>query len=210
MIWLIAVGGLLGLVYGALFCWRDASWLRSAIKTGAVALPALALSGMGLPVLALAGLWACVLGDYLLSRPSEPMLKGGIAAFALGHVLYVAAFLTVFPVGAPDGVFWLVAVVLAGLGLSTERWLAPHTGALRWVVRGYVVLILSMGVSAALPGVPREWVLAGALCFIASDLILSTLIFLGHAGRGRAYAVWALYYVAQGLIMAGFWTYPGV
>ncbi|WP_319826398.1 lysoplasmalogenase [Thalassovita sp.] len=208
MIWLIAAGLLLGLVYGAAFCWRTESWLRTAIKTGAVALPALALSLSGLPVLALAGLWACVLGDFLLSRPSEAMLKGGIAAFALGHVLYVAAFLTVFPVAAPDGLFWAVVVVLTGLGLSTERWLAPHTGALRWAVRGYVGLILSMGISAALPGVPREWVLTGALCFVASDLILSTLIFLGHAGRVRAYAVWALYYGAQGLIMAGFWTYP--
>lgn len=207
---LIAVGAVLALVYGAVYCWREESWLRSAIKTASVVLPTVALTGMGLPVLALAGLWACVLGDFLLSRPGETILKAGIGAFALGHILYILAFVTVFPLDAPDGLFWGVTVALLGLGVSTEVWLSPKTGALRPVVRGYVVLILLMGGCAALPGVPRAYLLTGALCFIGSDLILSTQLFLGKGGRVSSYAVWGLYWAAQALIMAGFWRFAGV
>ena len=162
----------------------------------------------GLPGLALAGLWACALGDFLLSRPGESILKAGIGAFALGHVLYVLAFVTVLPVGAPDLLFWGVAAALIGLGLSTERWLAPHTGgaAAGWC-GATVVLILAMGVAAALPWEGRGWVLAGALCFVASDLILSTQLFLGRSSRLGAHAIWALYWGAQALIMTGFYVF---
>jgi uncharacterized membrane protein YhhN len=207
---LILTGAVLALIYGLWFCWRAESWLRSVIKTGSVVLPAIALGQMGMPGLALAGLWACALGDFLLSRPGEAILKAGIAAFALGHVLYVLAFFTVLPVGAPDLLFWITAAGLVVLGLSTERWLSPHTGDLRGVVRGYVVLILAMGVVAALPWQGRVWVLAGALCFVASDLILATQLFLGGRSRGAAYAIWALYWGAQALIMTGFYVFAAL
>lgn len=204
---LIGSGAVLALLYGVAFCWRPESWLRSSVKTGSVVLPAAALSMLGLPWLALMGLWACALGDYLLSRPGGAVLKAGIAAFALGHICYSLAFLFILPVGAPDGLFWGVAIVLVLLGLSTERWLSPHTGELRGAVRVYVLLILGMGIAAALPGGPRLWVLAGALCFVASDLILSTQLFLGRDTRVGAYAVWGLYYGAQALIMYGFYDF---
>ena len=200
---LIGLGGMLALIYGVGFCWRGESWLRTGIKTGAMVLPALAVSMAGLPLLAVVGLWACIAGDYLLSRPGPVMLKAGIGAFALGHVFYVVSFLTLFPMRGADGVFWAVLAGLIGLGLSTEVWLSPRTGALRGAVRGYVVLILAMGVSAALSGGPRLFLLGGALCFIASDLILSTILFLGKGGRLAAFAVWGLYYAAQGLILWG-------
>lgn len=206
MIW-IAAGAGLALIYGAVFCWREVSWLRTAVKTGAVVLPAVGLVQAGLPVVAMAGLLACALGDYLLSRPGEGPLKAGIGAFAMGHILYVVAFVTVFEPGAPDALFWAVVVMLVALGASTEVWLAPQTGGLRPVVRVYVGLILSMGIAAALPGVARGYLLAGALCFVASDLILSTQIFIRPGGRGPAYAIWALYWGAQALIMAGFWRF---
>ncbi len=204
---LILTGAGLALLYGVWFCWRGESWPRSLIKTASVVLPALSLSMMGLPLLALVGLWACALGDFLLSRPGETTLKAGIGAFALGHVFYVLAFLVVWPIGAPDALFWVVGVALLLLGLSTERWLSPHTGELRAVVRGYVVLILLMGITAALPGGPRVWVLAGALSFVASDLILSTQLFLGRESRTAAHAIWALYWAAQALIMYGFYAF---
>lgn len=204
---LIILGAGLAVIYGGWFCWRDPSWLRSGIKTGAVLLPALALGQMGVPLVALAGLWACALGDYLLSRPGELPLRAGIGAFALGHILYIVAFLTVGDMGTPDLLFWIVTGALIVLGASTELWLSPHTGPLRPVVRLYVGLILGMGICAALPGLPREFMLTGALCFVASDLILSTLIFLGRTERLASYAVWALYWGAQALLMAGFWQF---
>lgn len=210
MVFLIGLGAALALVYGAAFCWKPESWLRTMIKTGSVASPAVALGQMGLPEIALAGLWACALGDLLLSRPGELALRAGIGAFALGHIFYIYAFLTLWPLGVPDPVFVIVTVGLIALGLSTERWLTPRTGALRGAVRGYVVLILMMGIAAAMPGGPRVWVLAGALCFVASDLILSTQLFLGQQGRAGSYAVWGLYWGAQALIFYGIWGFTTV
>jgi uncharacterized membrane protein YhhN len=207
MAFLMLCGAALAVVYGGWFCWRPESWRRSLVKTGSVVLPAVALGQFGLPGVALAGLWACALGDFLLSRPGETMLRAGVGAFALGHVFYVATFLFVLPVEGPDTWFWLVTLVLILLGASTEVWLSPHTGELRNIVRGYVVLILAMGVAAALPGGPRGWVLAGALCFVASDLILSRQLFLGQSSRVGAHAIWALYWGAQALIMYGVYAY---
>ena len=129
----------------------------------------------------------------------------GIGAFALGHILYVVGFVSLFDPGRPDLLFWTVTGGLIALGASTELWLSAHTGPLRPLVRIYVGLILGMGICAALPGLPREFLLTGALSFVASDLILSTLIFLGWTARWASYAVWGLYWLAQALIMAGFW-----
>jgi uncharacterized membrane protein YhhN len=209
MIILVGLGAGLALLYGAAYCWRSESWIRSLIKTGSIALPAVALSFYALPGMALAGLWACVLGDFLLSRPGQVALRAGIVAFATGHVFYIVSFLTLWPLSSPDLLFWMVALGLGALGLSTERWLTPHTGALRGAVRVYVVLILAMGISAAVPGGPRLWVLAGALCFVLSDLILSTQLFLAQRGRAGAYAVWGLYCMAQALIIFGIWEFAG-
>lgn len=206
--WGVLLGATLSTCYLLLFCWRDASWLKTVVKTGAVGLPALGLATTHIGLLPLLGLFACVLGDFLLSRPGERALQLGIVAFALGHVLYVAAFWVHF---APDLFADQLAVVLPLLllllGLSTERWLAPHTGDLRLPVRLYVVLILVMGCMAAQLPIPRFTILLGALAFILSDLMLSIQLFVtseGGYGRIAPFAVWFFYYAAQVLIIAGF------
>ncbi len=70
---------------------------------------------------------------------------------------------------------WAAGLVVL-FALSTERWLIPHTGALKWPVRVYVVLISLMGLTAlGLTGVP--FALVGALAFMASDTILAIQLF---------------------------------
>ena len=198
---LILAGGLLSALYLLRFCWAGPSWAKTAVKTGSLGFPALALWLMGWPGLFVAGLFACVAGDFLLSRPGQRALMAGIGAFALGHVLYIAAMIGQ---GGLAPAYGLPAALIL-LALSTEWWLAPHTGELRWPVRVYVVLIVAMGIAAALTG--RALFIAGALAFVASDLILSLELFdrlHGAAARVAPFAIWGLYIVAQALLAVGF------
>ena len=204
----LAIGGALSLAYLAVFCRRGSGLAKTLVKTGAVAVPALGVGLAGAPGWALAGLWACVAGDFLLSRPGEAWLRAGIGAFALGHVLYVVAFLSQFgPQFGADALAWAIPAVLIGLGLSTERWLVSHTGGLKIPVRIYVALIIAMGSLAAQQPIPRVPVLLGALCFILSDLILALELFMRSGGvfdRIAPVLTWFFYYAAQVLLFMGF------
>jgi uncharacterized membrane protein YhhN len=134
------------------------------------------------------------------------MLQGGIAAFAVGHILYVAAFVVHFAPEVAVHTLWIPALLVL-LALSTERWLQPYTGELAWPVRIYVVLIVIMGCVAAQQPIPQTTVFWGALAFILSDLILSVHIFRQMRpvfARLAAYAIWFFYYIAQVLIFYGF------
>ncbi|MCG7574182.1 lysoplasmalogenase [Phaeobacter sp. CNT1-3] len=202
----VVVGMGLSLLYLLWFCWRPASVAKTLVKTGAVALPAVGLSLVGAPTLPLLALWFCALGDLLLSRDGQGMLQGGIAAFAVGHILYVAAFVVHFAPEVAVHTLWIPALLVL-LALSTERWLQPYTGELAWPVRIYVVLIVIMGCVAAQQPIPQTTVFWGALAFILSDLILSVHIFRQMRpvfARLAAYAIWFFYYIAQVLIFYGF------
>ncbi|CUH65642.1 YhhN-like protein [Thalassovita gelatinovora] len=204
----LLIGGVLSFAYLIGFCWRGPGAIKTLVKTGAVAVPALGVSLAGAPGWALAGLWACVAGDFLLSRPGEAWLKSGIAAFALGHIFYALALGGGFdPQFGADWIGWAIPLALLLLGLSTEIWLIPHCGSLKGPVRFYVLLILGMGGIAAQLPIPRFPILAGALSFILSDLILSVMLFVlsgGWFGRLAPFLIWFFYYVAQVLLFMGF------
>lgn len=180
-------------------------WVKSWVKTGSVAALALAGPGLGVPWAITLGLALGAVGDFCLSRPGDRAFLAGMAAFAAGHLAYLAALIG-FGAGWPGG--WTILGLLA-LGASTELWLAPRTGALRWPVRAYVLVILAMALAAL--GLPpgfagRGGVLAGALAFVASDLILALEIFVLPDGRLRQIAkraLWVLYWGGQALILWG-------
>lgn len=199
--WFLA-GGALALVYLLRYCWRADSWEKTWVKTGALGLPVIGVALGGWPILFTLGLAFCVLGDFLLSRPGEGALRAGIGAFALGHILYVVAIALGFGPLVP---VWPVLAALGILALSTEVWLAPHAGALRWPVRIYVMLIVVMAGVATSTG--NRWVVCGALAFVASDLILSLELFRrpgGVLGWAAPVLIWTLYVLAQGLMIVGF------
>lgn len=183
------------------------SWPRSAIKTIPLLAFALAayLADMG-PYL-VAGLFLSALGDLGLSRDGNGPFLYGLSAFALAHLAYILHFLGVS--GAPLwDAFWtapVVAIVLVALMVSTEVWLASHTGHLQWPVRIYVVIIGAMGLAALT--LPFGWTVVGAGSFIVSDVILAINLFRmsdTHHHRLKAgYAVWAFYIAGQALILWG-------
>lgn len=202
---LLAAGAALALLYGAGFAGRPPSKVKSAVKTGSVLALALAALPAGAPGPVVAGLALGAAGDFFLSRPGTRAFLAGMAAFAAGHLAYAGAFLAAEEppfVAAP----LLPGLLLVALGLSTELWLAPRTGALRWPVRGYVAVIILMALAAlTLPG-GRGLALGGALLFLLSDLILALDLFVlagDGAKRVAARTLWACYWSGQALILAG-------
>jgi len=197
---LVSVGAALALVYGRSFCNAPAAPARTLTKTLSVLTLALAAPAFGAPAAIALGLALGAAGDFFLSRPGERSFLAGMAAFAAGHLAYASGFLGAGATLPGPGVL----VPLLALGLSTEFWLAPHTGGLRWPVRGYVVVILVM--AAAAFGLPRGAVTLGAALFILSDLILAIELFRFGPERPalwRARVLWAAYWGGQLLILIG-------
>ncbi len=204
---------------------RAPSWQRSTLKT----LPLLCFAGAafwsGAPVFLVGGLFLSALGDLALSRDGRAAFLYGLSAFALAHLIYVLLFLAQSHSGLGQAFF--AAPIAAGLlvlfAFSSEFWLTPHTGGLRWPVRIYVSLITAMGLAAlTLPmqiknmsaageqmvlNFPAAAVVLGAGLFIISDLILSLRMFRMSTGHKNArlagWLVWLFYISGQILILTG-------
>lgn len=161
-------------------------------------------------VLALA---ACAVGDFCLSRDGERFFMAGVGAFALGHLGYIALFLS-HSDRAPIRLLQMpqLAFVLAliGVGVAMSIVLAPRAGALKGPVLCYIPIILGMGLAAlSLPGQGGlVWVLPAALMFVLSDLALATETFVlapDHTARQvTPYVIWVSYWGAQAGFFATF------
>lgn len=197
--WIISLVASAG--YGVWLTLRPVSGLRSAAKTLAI----LALAGVsatsGGPGLLTLALVACALGDFFLSRPSERAFMLGMAAFAIGHVLYILLMYNDFTLETlAERSIGVVALGLLTLGLLTLLW--KGLADLRVPVLGYTFIIFLMGATAIGQGAGVGFIyLAAALSFVASDAILALEKFrpdvLGSAQRAANHAVWGLYYLAQ-------------
>lgn len=219
---LLALAALAALAYQLAFAGRTEgshSWRGTAVKTLSTALLALAGIAGQAPGLIVAGLALGSAGDLALSRPGTRAFLAGMAAFALGHLAYVVAFvsrsLELGGLAFGPGRVALLGL-LAVLLLSTEFWLAPRTGALRWPVRGYGLIIGAMAAAVILlPENPGDRVLqAGAALFLLSDTLLAIRLFVARgepAKQALGYAVWPAYWAGQALILWGsgpYWAFP--
>jgi uncharacterized membrane protein YhhN len=139
----------------------------------------------------------CFTGDVLLLF--RRAFAGGLVAFLLGHLTFVAAFTALLPPRS-----WPVAWVLAPLAASAAaaHWLSPHLGRLRAAVLAYVAVITVMvwgacGVAARGAG---PWFLgAGAGLFYLSDLAVAHDRFVRKAFAARTWGLPA-YYLGQFLL----------
>jgi uncharacterized membrane protein YhhN len=183
--------------------------LRSAVKTLAVALLAALAAVQGGPLLLVAALALSALGDAFLSRDNDKAFLGGLASFLAAHLAYIALF---FLSGAGGELLWqpwrtVMALAMAAFAVAMLimlwRRVAPD---LRLPVAAYAAAILGMGVSALT--LDNVWIIVGAVLFMASDGLLAAEKFLVAAISAHRdwmrYAVWALYYAAQLMIMLGF------
>jgi alkenylglycerophosphocholine/alkenylglycerophosphoethanolamine hydrolase len=156
-----------------------------------------------------AALVCCLAGDVLLMLPRDLFIPG-LAAFLVGHVLFIVGFLhpptdTRFSF-SPTGLV-VAAVVVVGVealpGTVLFRSLAVHhqTG-LMVPVAAYVVAIVTMVVLAVNVADPIAAV--GAGLFLVSDTLLALDRFVRPLPRGSL-AVHVTYHLAQGLLVLSLW-----
>ena len=176
---------------------------RTGAKTLAVALLAVLSVVVSGPWLLTAALLFCAAGDAFLAQDDERAFLAGLAAFFIGHVLYIVLFLGLGSnetvVEQPLRIVIGAAVVL--FAMAAARRLIPAAGQLGPAVAAYIAVIVAMGLSALL--MPGWGVVAGALLFMASDTVLAAQKFLlppEGAPHLRGRFVWVSYYLAQVLI----------
>ena len=206
-LWLFAAGLLAALAYLPL-TGAEPSRHRSVLKTAPLVLFTAAAWQAGAPVALIAALGLSAIGDLALSRPGHAGLRPGLAAFGLAHLLYVLGFLSLsgLPLWAALSAAPLAVAAMILLALSSEVWLAPFTGALRWPVRLYVVLFSLMLLASLTLPLSLAFIRIGAALFVLSDLLLALQLFRLSADGGwqrpAGVLVWTFYSAGQALILA--------
>jgi len=182
-----------------------AAWSWFAVAWGGPAGPFALLIAIGM-TLGLAG-------DLLMARllPVPDHVLFGMAAFGLGHVAYIAAFLRLGNQAGLDAAgprwgawaAWLL-VGLAGWYFTVYRGQQPT--ALHWAALPYALLLastagLATGLAVQSPAfLPSAF---GGACFLFSDLLLAGQLFGGAHFYLIGDVVWFLYGPAQMLIVYG-------
>lgn len=179
--------------------------LRSILKALPLTCFALAAVAAQAGPYLIAGLFLSMLGDVALSRAGRSTFLYGLASFALAHVVYALHFLTL-----SDAPLWAsflsnapLALLVLVAALSTEIWLIPHTGKLRWAVTAYVVAIALMGLAALT--LPLGLAFLGAFFFIFSDMLLAVQLFRASEdnplNQRIGWAIWISYVAGQSTIL---------
>lgn len=165
-----------------------------ALKGGTTliaAVPALiaARGGDGSALWILFGIALCALADVVL----ELHFQGGMLAFALGHVCYVVAFLSVGGVGAVNWAGWALLSAITVLYIKTVA-KGSREPLLPFMLYG---VMISAMLASSLGCGPLAAI--GALLFVISD---STLLYglVREKKKGHDLAVMLTYWGAQYLI----------
>ncbi len=202
--WVLTVGMAAAAVTTWYAVWRSDKELERMFKPSfmvlLIALTLLLGADRGHSVtLLVVGLAFSLVGDVLLL--DHRRFVGGLVAFLLAHLAYIAAVLQ-RPVSGPPFPwlgFGAIALALACHG-RFGRDLIRAAGSLRIPVLAYEIVLLSLCVLSWFRG---PWLLGfGTSFFVASDLMLGRDHFLGGPSWSRI-AVMSTYHVAQVLIVWG-------
>lgn len=172
-----------GVAYVGVVVAEKQGWIR-AIKV----VPALLLAALfvGQPLMA-AGMVASAAGDAFLLDKKRYFLQG-LVSFLVGHVCFIAAFLTtsgVWPTPVVVGSILVLAIGMVGV-------LMPKAGVLRFAVPVYGLTLGAMAMAASTLG---ALALVGALTFMVSDAFLAFTLFKRPVHRGDV-VVMVTYYGA--------------
>lgn len=149
--------------------------------------------------LILFGLLFSLIGDVFLMLPGDKFV-GGLLSFLVGHLFYIAAFVS--STGFLVTPLFLVLYLVYGGILLILIW--PHAGKLRLPVLVYAIGILVMGWQAAerwgaIQNAGALFAAVGALLFVYSDSVLALDRFRHHFSAARL-MVLTSYFGAQWLI----------
>ncbi|MBL9164131.1 MAG: lysoplasmalogenase [Planctomycetaceae bacterium] len=146
-------------------------------------------------------------GDGLLNLGSDYLLMG-MGAFFLGHLGYIAAFLPHrYPAAALPGRrrMAIVVLIVAMLALTIYIWPLLR-GPLAIASPIYSAALTAMAAAALLGRWRGPWVVAGALLFVLSDVVLGLRLFAGQTLF--APVIWPAYAAAQILMPLGYLATP--
>ena len=182
---------------------RTRRWAKPGVLVGLLAV-ALALGAADTTTgrLVLVALVLGLVGDVLLLEDTEPRFVGGLAAFLVGHLTWVGAFVAT-GFDAPS-LGWVGAVVLV-VALVVGRRILPAAlaeggPALAVPVAVYMAVIGAMAVTGWATG--HLLVGLGATLFVVSDTVLALAKFVDER-RWHQLAVISTYHLAQALLLAG-------
>jgi len=142
----------------------------------------------------IAALFCSLVGDVLLMLPVDAFV-GGLLAFLLGHVAYVLAF---HP-PAVRSALWMLVIVAVLSPIAVRIIGAVHERPLRGAVALYSLVISAMVAAAMCSG--RPLAIAGALLFLASDMLIAWTRFVGAKAWGPV-AIIVTYHVGQAALAA--------
>lgn len=139
---------------------------------------AIAADGPQIPtILAVIGLVFCLGGDVALMDVVDNFVAG-LASFLVGHVVFIAMFVTLHLHrpwwGVPAVIVLIVHAILVGRRIVAGA--TQQDAALRIPVGAYLVVITSMAIVAVMTG--RWWAVCGAAAFVISDTILGWRAFV--------------------------------
>jgi len=142
----------------------------------------------------------CALAGLALDLPIEDSFVLGLLLFLLGHLGYIATFLLDFQWRPRK--LWIIALILiytAGMAVL----FAPFLGDLQAPVYCYMAVLSMMCIIATQRRSDNNFVIYGALLFLASDSVLASNKFISPMA-GQDYIVMFTYYAAQFFILYGF------
>lgn len=158
-----------------------------------------------------AGLMFGCLGDLALLWPLKPVpFALGTCAFALGHVCYLIFIFSTCPIAVKP--IWITLIALVYLAGCIVVYLKsrPNIPRAVWPVPfPYMLILSSVSVCTLLALISsaswgRALAFLGATSFLASDGILSDMLFVKKAEPPKQnFAVMATYTAAQVLLAAG-------
>ncbi|HEX9035830.1 MAG TPA: lysoplasmalogenase [Ktedonobacterales bacterium] len=152
-----------------------------------------------------------LLGDLILAQviPFPQHVLGGIAAFGLGHIAYLAAAIGLarkFGLAAPGPLWSMLALWLAigaaGWYLVVFRGQDPTV--IVWAALPYALLlatVVGIFTGAALQSSVVTPAAIGAFLFLVSDLILASHLFAGRSFPLIGDVIWLTYGPGQALIV---------
>ncbi|MEP3889108.1 MAG: lysoplasmalogenase [Hellea sp.] len=149
----------------------------------------------------LAGLVVCAVGDvFLLSRKSETLFKAGMAAFAIGHILYIIAFSNIKVISLPDDVDSIIGLgavlpVLFGLYITKKTPKSMQRPVLYYCVIIYIMVFSSLLIPRTSPFI---FATIAAIMFAISDMFVARDRFITPNPK-NALAITPLYFGAQAL-----------
>ena len=195
---LVATSLAFGLSYPLLWDHLPAPAMTIAVKGAGVGLLALAAAvrARGADGWLLASLLALGgLGDVLL----EISLAAGAAAFAAGHATAILLYRRNRRAEADQKDWAIAALILLAAAAVPGFLLQGRPEA--WPFTFYALLLGAMAASAWLSRFRRGLVAAGAILFLASDMLIAARMASGAGGLGPL--IWLLYYCGQFLIFVG-------